>query len=205
MVPKDQASREVEDTMAGRVAQAGAPGYHAVRFYESDRSLAAIVANFLGEGIADGQPAIVVATAAQRAAIVRALVAKDFDVVHLKRSNNLLLVDAERTLDMFMTNGEVDAVRFRDVMCGILTEVCRDRPNCTVRIYGQMVDVLWKDGQQEAAVRLEMLWNQLGTSERFSLLCGYAMGHFFKDVAFQKVCAQHTHIVSADGTSERVA
>jgi hypothetical protein len=58
--------------------------YHAVRFYESDKSLARIVAEFLHEGFDHGSPGLVVATAAQRAAIIRELTARSVDVVELQ-------------------------------------------------------------------------------------------------------------------------
>ena len=67
-----------------------------------------------------------------------------------------------------------------------------------------MVDVLWRDGQQDAAIHLEMLWNQLAHKQAFSLLCGYAMGNFYKDSNFEDICGQHSHVVSADGRAEIV-
>lgn len=76
---------------------------------------------------------------------------------------------------------------------------------CTLRICGQMVDILWKNGQRDAAIRLEVLWNQLANTEAFSLLCGYAMGQFYKDANFDAVCRQHTHLISADGQAAAVA
>ena len=106
---------------------------------------------------------------------------------------------------MFMANGKPQAEAFKNSMCEVIKTVCGGRPNCTVRIYGEMVDVLWKNGQQEAAIRLEILWNQLANTQAFSLLCGYAMGQFYKDANFQEVCRHHTHVVSADGTLSAVA
>ena len=178
---------------------------HAVRFYENDKSLAQIVAQFLNDGLAAGDPALVVATPAHRGAILRALVAKSLDVVQLQRSHDLILLDAEETLARFMTNGEPEAEVFRDAMSEVIATACRERLDCTVRIYGELVDVLWKDGQQEAAIRLEMLWNQLANTRGFSLLCGYAMGNFYKDANVQEVCRHHTHVVSADGKMSSVA
>jgi predicted GNAT family N-acyltransferase len=179
--------------------------YHAVRFYENDKSLAQIVAQFLSEGLAAGNPGIVVATPTQRGAILRELVAKSLDVVQLQRSHDLVLLDAQETLSIFMANGKPQAEAFKNRMCEVIKTACRGRPNCTVRIYGQMVDVLWKNGQQEAAIRLETLWNQLANTQAFSLLCGYAMGQFYKDANFQEVCRHHTHVVSPDGEMSAVA
>jgi hypothetical protein len=85
-----------------------------------------------------------------------------------------------RAVASFKTN------RLKTSMCEVIKTACGGRPNCTVRIYGQMVDVLWKNGQQEAAIRLETLWNQLANTQAFSLLCGYAMGQFYTDANFQE-------------------
>lgn len=179
--------------------------HHAVRFYENDKALAQIVAQFLCDGLAAGNPGIVVATPTHRGAILKELVAKSLDVVQLQHSHDLVLLDARETLSMFMANGKPQAEAFKNSMCEVIKTVCGGRPNCTVRIYGEMVDVLWKNGQQEAAIRLEILWNQLANTQAFSLLCGYAMGQFYKDANFQEVCRHHTHVVSADGTLSAVA
>lgn len=180
-------------------------GYHAVRFYENEKSLSQIVAEFLADGLAAGNPGIVVAAPSQRAAIVRELLARSWDVVHLQRSGDLVLLDAKDTLAAFMTEGGLDAEAFRNIMCEAIKSACRGRVDCTVRIYGQMVDILWQDGEKQAALRLEMLWNQLAQTQAFSLMCGYAMGHFYKDAHVDDVCSHHTHVISANGERPRVA
>jgi hypothetical protein len=179
--------------------------YHAVRFYDNDKALAQIVADFLSAGLTIGEPGIVVATPAQRAAIVRELIARNVDVVQLQRSDGLILLDAEETLSSFMSNGTPDGEKFTARMCEVIRRASGTQTDCTVRVYGQMVDILWKDGKHQAAIRLEMLWNQLANSQAFSLLCGYAMGHFYKDANFHEICSQHTHVISADGNAAAVA
>jgi hypothetical protein len=67
-----------------------------------------------------------------------------------------------------------------------------------------MVDLLWKDGLTVAAIRLEVLWNQLAMTHDFSLLCGYAMGNFYKDAEIEDICRQHSHAISAEGTATPV-
>ena len=147
--------------------------YHAVRFSDNEESLAKIVAEFLADGLTDGMPGIVVATPAQRAAIVRELGARGLDVVSLKQSDDLVLLDAADTLSSFMANAKLDARAFNDSLCAVIARACRGRTDCTVRIYGQMVDILWKEGKRDLAIRLEMLWNQLATRSVFR--CSAAM------------------------------
>ncbi len=101
-----------------------------------------------------------------------------------------------------MGGEQPDAARFNTVMCQAIEQVCLGRTDCKVRIFGQMVDVLWREGQQDAAIQLEMLWNQLAHHRSFSLLCGYAMGNFYKASNFEDICGQHTHVVSSNGLAE---
>ena len=62
-----------------------------------------------------------------------------------------------------------------------------------------MVDVLWKQGLTESAIKLEILWNKLALKYRFALLCGYAMGNFYKQAKqLDDICAQHTHVTGPD-------
>ena len=173
---------------------------HAVRFYESDRSLAMIVVDFLQGGFDHGEPGIIVATPTHRGAVLRELSSRSIDVVELQRSETLMMLDANDTLATFMIDGKPDEARFMSGMSEVIERACKDRSDCTVRIFGQMVDVLWQQDEHEAAIRLEVLWNQLAQTKSYSLLCGYAMGHFYKDAPLDEVCAQHTH-VEVDGGS----
>lgn len=66
-----------------------------------------------------------------------------------------------------------------------------------VRIFGEMVALLWDAGLAEAAVEVEVLWNELGRQHSFSLLCAYpaesASGERHLD-ALTEVCAAHVAV-----------
>ena len=173
--------------------------FHAVRFYDSKESLCRIVAEFLGEGFVTGQPGLVIGTPEHRAGIMEELRIRHFDVDGLQSAGDLLLLDAKETMSTFMVDGMPDAELFKASAADAITQVCRGRTDCTVRAYGEMVDLLWKSGHNVAAVRLEMLWNKLAMTQDFSLLCGYGMGNFYKDASVNEICQQHTHLVGADG------
>ncbi len=170
--------------------------FHAVRFYESRQSIAGMVGQFLGEGFVAGLPAVVIATPEHLDAIKGVLAARCFDVARLEAAGDLIMTDAEATLARFMVDGMPDPARFRDAITPLIERACRGRKDCVIRAYGEMVDVLWKAGHTVAAVRLETLWNQLAQSHAFALLCGYSMGHFYKDAAHQEICDLHTHVSS---------
>jgi MEDS: MEthanogen/methylotroph, DcmR Sensory domain len=178
--------------------------FHAVRFYEDAQSLARMVATFVAEGFIGGLPAVIVATPEHRDAIIDKLNAMSFDLSHLKRRGDLIVLDARDMLDSFMIDGMPNAEQFEAAMLPVIDKACRKRQDCVIRAYGEMVDVLWKDGFEAAAVRLEMLWNQLANTRQFSLLCGYSMGNFYKAAAFDAICHQHTHVLSTDGAAAPV-
>jgi hypothetical protein len=171
-----------------------------VRFYENEKSLCRIVAGFLGEGLATGQPALVVATPEHRRGIIDELRARHFDVVRMHSAGDLVMVDARKLMSEFITDGVPDAGRFLESTARVLERTARGRERLPIRAYGEMVDLLWKDGYDVAAIQMEMLWNKLARSRDFSLLCGYAMGNFYKDACVANICAEHTHVVGADGT-----
>jgi hypothetical protein len=173
------------------------PVRHAAKFYETESSLYATVASFLTEGFGAGQPAILIATPAHTGAIERLLEDRFIDVPRARRTGDLVVLDAEDTLGTFMISGRPDAELFEFHVGSILEQVLRGRRHAQVRAYGEMVDVLWKQGLADAAVELEILWNKLALKYAFSLLCGYSMGNFFKQAEqFHDVVRQHSHIVA---------
>jgi len=175
--------------------------FHAVRFYDNEVSLCRIVAAFLAEGLAAGHPALVIATPEHSRGIVAELRAKEVDIASAQAADNLVLLDAEETMSKFMADGVPNRDKFFEVANAAIQRCSRGRKDRPVRAYGEMVDILWRQGRDIAAIQLEMLWNQLGRILGFSLLCGYAMGNFYKDASVQEVCRHHTHTLSADGTA----
>ena len=171
------------------------PGhFHAVRFYENKTSLCRTVADFLAEGFREHQPGLVVATNAHILGVLDQLRARNFDVDRMQAAGELLLLDARGTLATFMADGMPDAAAFTTIVPAIIERLRGDRSDRTVRAYGEMVDVLWRQGKCEEAIELEILWNDLARSHAFSLLCGYAMGNFYKETDRRDVCALHTHV-----------
>jgi hypothetical protein len=174
--------------------------FHAVRFYENKASLSRTVSDFLAEGLAVGQPALMISTPEHRDAVLQELRSRHVDVDEAEASGDLLLIDARETLRSFMIDGMPDATLFKTHVPAAIDRLCRGRKDCTIRAYGEMVDVLWQDGLTAAAIKLEMLWNQLAMTHDFSLLCGYAMGSFYKDAGMREICAEHSHVIPAANT-----
>ena len=169
---------------------------HAVQFYRDDTELLKTVGAFLSEGLVAGQPAIVIATPERRVAIEQALEGRLIDVAAAKRLGDLVMLDADATLATFMVDEAPVGSLFRRSLGDIIQQTLRGREQTPVRAYGEMVDVLWKQRRTEAAIRVEVLWNNLAETHAFSLLCGYAVGNFYKqNDRYKQVCELHTHVL----------
>ncbi len=70
-----------------------------------------------------------------------------------------------------------------------------------VRAFGEMVALLWTEGNQAAAIRLEELWNELAQTRTFCLYCAYCLDSF-GDTAhtapFTHICTQHSRVIPAE-------
>ena len=92
----------------------------------------------------------------------------------------MIFLDAREMLSTFMVGSMPDPERFKSAVGSVIERSGRRTDRPCVRAYGEMVDLLWKDGNPAAAIWLEELWNDLASTHSFSLMCTYAMGNFYR-------------------------
>lgn len=173
------------------------PSGHIVQFYDSDEYLLNTLTGFVRAGLAAHDGCIVIATKAHRAALERRLAGEEpvrFAIAHAEDA--YLALDARETLAQFMVNGTLVPQRFREVIGGAIARAGRN--GRSVRAYGEMVTLLWLDGNSTGAIQLEELWNDLRESSAFTLCCGYPMKAFEGEAyaaSFAEICHRHTHVI----------
>jgi hypothetical protein len=144
---------------------------HAVEFYDDLDELATRVGTYLAAALEAGGVALVVAEESHRNAFAAWLGGAGVDIRSADSEHRLVLRDAAGSLAQFMVDGRPDPDRFDAVIGGaVRAAVATGRP---VSVYGEMVAVLWRDGNVNAAIELEGLWNDLARHVPFSLLCSY--------------------------------
>jgi signal transduction histidine kinase len=177
---------------------------HVVQFYDSDEFLCGNVAEFLGAGIENGEIAIVIATPAHRAGVRQRLERNGIDVSRAGSEACYADVDAAGLLARFMLGALPDPARFRDTVGGMIAAAEQRHTGRRIRVFGEMVDHLWREGNRDGALALDALWNDLARTRPFALLCAYSM-HNFTDAAdgaaFESLCRLHTHVMPAEGYS----
>ena len=173
---------------------------HTVQFYREDRSLVEALAQYIGTALTNGDAAVVIATGAHNAALVRELTASGFDIAKAVAEGRYQSLDAAEVLSQIMADGVPDELKFTSLMRGIFDRAAsaakRDRP--CVAVFGEMVALLWAEGKHAAAIRLEELWSALARTHSFSLRCAYPMSGFGErshSASFSRICAEHSAVL----------
>src|SRR5216683_1618171 len=175
---------------------------HFVMFYEADRFLVDGVVDFIGPALKAGERAIVVATPEHRASIEAGLRDEGIDVAQMLADGSYLAVDAAHTLARFLVNDVPNPTRFEAVLHGLLrgSTASSGRP----RIFGEMVALLVADGNAQAALALEAMWNWQAKKHAFALMCAYPMqqlgGEALTSVMVD-VCSEHSTVVPTESYS----
>lgn len=172
---------------------------HFVQFYETDGFLLNSLSGFIGAAIRSDDAAIVIATEAHRAGLDELLLANGVDLTAAKTTGRYLSLDAADTLSQFMVDGAPEPKRFKEVLGGIITSVTDGRAR--LRAFGEMVSLLWAEGNYAGAIRLEELWNELQNAHSFSLFCAYPMNGFAGEqfvASHGDVCTAHSRVIPTE-------
>lgn len=147
---------------------------HFAQLHRDPQALTDAVTLFLETGLRRGNSVVVIATREHRDLFLARMRQNELDPDLFRRAGQLEIHDAQECLDTFMRNGMPDWEAFRQTM-GSVFERVRAFGRGTTRAYGEMVNVLWQEGKQDAAIRLEEYWNELARLYPFSLFCSYML------------------------------
>ena len=167
---------------------------HAVGLYDSDDDLIAMVVDYIGPAL-EHEAVVVVMRAEQLAALERALIAAGSDVDAARRDGRFVTLDATQMLTTFMVEDMPDRDRFRAAVGGVLTAATRTAR--AVRVFGEMVGVLWERGNVGAALALEGLWAEFARTQSLTLLCGYPASAVreHEDDVLASLCQTHSLVL----------
>ena len=181
------------------------PHDHDVTIYDTDAGLVDELTEFVTDGLALGDAVVLVATPAHLAALDASLALAGCSTSDAVARGQLHIADAALTLATFLRDGRPDPDLFEVSIGGLLRQVGRtERP---IRVFGEMVALLWDDGNVTAAIELESLWNRLARAQRFSLLCGYRMSSLSTAelTELRAVCAAHSEVLPPPSYETRTA
>ena len=174
---------------------------HEVGFYSDDASLLDGFTQFIGAALKSGSAAIVIATESHRDSLLLRLQAHGLDIGAALEQGRYIPLDAAETLSTVMVNDQPDPVRFQKAVSDIIMAAAKaakgERPR--VVACGECAPLLWAQGNAEAAIRVEHLWDEIAKRYDLDTLCGYPLGgfHVEQDIhIFQRICAEHSAVHS---------
>jgi signal transduction histidine kinase len=176
---------------------------HSVQFYEDDAFLLDSLTKLIGAALVAGDATIVIATPAHREALARRLRARGLDLEVAARAGRYHAIDAAGTLAGLMVHGAPNPARFHSFIGSLLSSIpstAKGKPPRIV-LYGEMVTLLWSEGNLDAALKLEQFCNDPVPAYSFHIHCAYPLKTFSQEGqshAFLSICAEHSHVVPTE-------
>jgi hypothetical protein len=173
-----------------------APCEHLVQIYENDDAFLDKLEGFIASGLKAKDAVVVIATPAHLSSLHRRLLKRDPEFAAAMKSEQYLALDAEAMLSIFMIDGWPDEDLFNRFVTGVLSRAAVGGRR--VRAFGEMVAILWAQGNSGATVRLEHLWQELCTERNLALFCAYPRCGFTLDSSqsIDDICAAHSRVIA---------
>jgi DNA-binding NarL/FixJ family response regulator len=174
---------------------------HEAGFYSDDASLLDGFTQFIGTALKTGNAVIVIATELHRVSLLPRLQAHGVDIGTAIEEGRYISLDAADTLSTFMVDSVPDPVRLLKVAGDLILSAAKaakgEHPH--VAVCGEGAPLLWAQGNAEAAVRLEHLWDEIAKSHDLHVFCGYPLASFRGQMGshvFDRLCAVHSAVHS---------
>jgi two-component system, NarL family, response regulator NreC len=175
-------------------------GWHAMQFGISDRPFFNKLSALLAATRRQGDVTALVATDASRTAIAQRLLANGIDIAQAAGRGQYIWLDAREALSKVMVGGRIDAHR----VAAIVDDLERSRlaaSASSVTVIGELAPSLCRDGNPEAALHLERVWDDLTRGLPFLTVCFYSkecFGERDDSALFPGICAPHAAVCHAD-------
>jgi CheY-like chemotaxis protein len=181
-----------------------AGGQHAVQFHMNDRFFLDEVSRFVGSALRAGGPVVVIAGEATRDGLAHRLHAQKLDLERLASRGQFVAHDSAKALSRVMRGGHPD----RDVLTEMVNDLERarvastHRPDRRLTIVGELSVTLCQNGDIEAAIEVERIWDDLTSGLPFFTVCSYPVDCFERVGAesFGRICAAHSAVAHTPDT-----
>src|SRR4051812_13011481 len=172
------------------------PGEHLVQCWTTEGSLIDALEGFISSGLREGEGVVVIATASHLHEVEKRVRKHWLDIDRARWEGRYIPLLAPETLGKFMGEDGLPDEELFDALGHKLVAQAGADGDRSVRLFGEMVGVLWAEGNIAAAIQLENLWDRLIREVRAPLFCAYPRSLFAgDDNAFRGVCQMHTLVL----------
>jgi hypothetical protein len=171
---------------------------HIAQTYQDDAFLLEALGHYVRAGLQRGEGVLLIMRKDHWVTLVTELGALGVDLIAAVERGQVRSSDADEILAGLMKAGRPDHNTFRQMVGSVLEGMRHHYRH--ILAFGEMVDILWRDGRRKAALELEQLWNELARVGPFALLCGYRVDPLDRALysgSFEDVCKLHTNVIPA--------
>ena len=193
-------SLTAQEPWDGLLADAG-PRDHIVQLYQDQQFLNRAVCRFAAGAIANGEGVILVPTVAHWEAFRPRLEAEGVDVKAAQGRGQLTVVDADELLPRFMKDAMPDAPVFLGLAADVIANARGEGSYPKVRWWGEMVNLLWEQGNVAASMSLEDQFDRLAKHHEIAIFCSFVMDNFHSDVhtrLLPRLGTNHSHLIPVE-------
>jgi hypothetical protein len=192
---------EMAGELWGGLLTTAAPRDHIVQLYQDQQFLNRAVCRFAASAIANGEGVILVPTAAHWDAFRPRLEAEGVDTKAAQDAGQLTVVDADELLPNFMRDAMPDAPVFLGLAADVIAKARGGGRYPKVRWWGEMVNILWEQGNVAASMDLEDQFDNLAQHHEIAIFCSFVMDNFNGDVhsrMLPRLGQNHSHLIPVE-------
>lgn len=175
-----------------------AADHHLVQFYRNEKIFLQTLEGFVGTGLLNGDSVVVIATASHLDSLRARLKDQGFNLDALMAADRLVTLDTHEQFPHFLVNDWPQEEMFNEYVEEILRRAGREGQR--VRVFGELVAVLWAEGNRGATIRLEQLWHKLIHEKYFTLYCAYPREGSPADIdsSLLQICQAHSTLIDGE-------
>ncbi len=177
---------------------------HIVQLYQDEKFLSRAVCRFAVSALAHGEGVILVPTSSHWNALRPRLEAEGVNTEAAQKSGQLTVVDADGLLPEFMRGSMPNSPLFMGVAAETVARARGGDRFTKVRWWGEMVNVLWEQGNVAGSMSLEDQFHQLAREQDIAIFCSFLMDNFNGDVhtrMIPRLGQNHTHLIPVEDYS----
>jgi len=198
--------RAIDHALAGRLFVPSlaslstiAGSRHAVQFHADESHFLDEVSELVGATLRSGEQVMLLTGEATRIGVAQRLQARQIDLAVLAEREQYVAADSALALSQVMHDGRPDRKRLAEIVHGLdrLRLAVSNGPRGRLTIFGDMAVSLCRNGNFEAALDLERIWNELTRTLPFFTVCLYSIDCFEHSQGrnlLSNVCAEHSAV-----------
>jgi len=197
----------IDHALAGRLfvpsltsLSAVAGSRHTVQFHANDSHYLDDISQLVAATLRSGEQIAIVTSEANLVGVAQRLQARQLNVAMLAERGQYIATDSALALSQVMHDGKPDKERLAE-MIHSLDRLRLATPNGPGRltIFGDITVSLCRNGDFEAALEVERIWNELTRALPFFTVCSYPIDCFEHEEGrnqLPNVCAEHSAVTS---------